>query len=153
MHYFSIRNISVFSGMFLAIYGLSLWMLITLPGSKNMACVLGAYMTPGNILLNMLLSAVVSLSIVNMIEFAGQRSQTKKSAVSKSSLLGTSLLFLTSFCASCTLPILAGLGIGGALNFISINQGWFQLLALLICVHALWSSHKKVVEECNICVL
>ncbi len=153
MHYFSLRNISVFSVMFLVIYGLSIWMLLTLPGSRNMACVMGAYLTPGNIILNMLLSTVIALSIVNMVEFAYKRSQNKKAFVSGSSLVGTSFLFLTSFCASCSLPILAGLGIGGALNFISIYQGWFQILALLICLYSLWSSHKKVVEECNVCVL
>ncbi len=153
MHYFSLRNISVFSGVFLVVYGLSLWMLLSLPGSRNMACVMGAYLTPWSIVLNMLLSAVIALSVVNMVEFACNRSQSRKAFVSGSSLLGTSFLFLTSFCASCSLPILAGLGIGGALNFISIYHGWFQILALLICAHSLWSSHKKVVDECNVCVL
>jgi len=149
MHYFSLRNISIFSGMFLVFYGITTWMLLNLPGSSNMACVIGAYVTPINLITNLLLSFAIAATVVNMVEFS-----TKKSAfVSKSGVIGSALVFLTSFCASCTLPILASLGVGGFFSLISIYHGWFQILALSTCVYALVSSHKKVVNDCNICVL
>ena len=148
MHYFSLRNISVFSGMFLLLFGLTTWMLTSLPGSNNMACVVGAYLTTGNIFINLILSVVIALSVVNMVEFSGVR----KRYVSKSGVIGTILAFLTSFCAACTLPILASLGIGGLFNFISLNHAAFQMLAICMCLYALYSSHKKVVSECKMCL-
>ena len=148
MHYFSLRNISVFSGIFLLFFGFTIWMLSTLPGSSNMACVVGAYLTAGNVLLNLLLSAIIGLTVVNMVELSSGR----KTFVSKSGVIGSSLVFLTSFCATCTLPILAGLGIGGALSLVSVHHGLFQTLAVLICAYSLFSSHKKVTSECKICV-
>jgi hypothetical protein len=114
-----------------------------------MACVIGAYVTPTNLITNLLLSFAIAATVVNMVEFS-----SKKSAfVSKSGVLGSVLVFLTSFCASCTLPILASLGVGGFFSLISIYHGWFQILALSTCVYALVSSNKNVVNDCNICVL
>ena len=123
-------------------------MLTSLPGSNNMACVVGAYLTTGNIFINLILSVVIALSIVNMVEFSGVR----KRFVSKSGVIGTILAFLPSFCAACTLPILARLCIGGLFNFISLNHGVFQMLAICMCLYALYSSHKKVVSECKMCL-
>jgi hypothetical protein len=123
-------------------------MLSTLPGSSNMACVVGAYLTAGNVLLNLLLSFIIGLTVVNMVELSSGR----KTFISKSGVIGSSLVFLTSFCATCTLPILAGLGIGGALSLVSVHHGLFQTLAVLICAYSLFSSHKKVTSECKICI-
>ena len=149
MHYFSLRNISVFTGMFLLFFGLTTWMLVTLPGSSQMACVVGAYMTTGNIFINLFLSSIIAMTVVNMVELSSGK---QKKYVSKTGIIGSSLVFLTSFCATCTLPILATLGIGGALSFISLNHGLFQVLAALTCTYALFSSHRKVTTECKMCV-
>ncbi len=148
MHYLKSRNIAVFAVVFLCLFALSTYLLATLSGVKNMACVEAAYFTGLNIFINLLISVMVGLSVVNTLEL---RNTAKYSA--SSSLLGSVLLFLTSFCASCSLPFIAALGVGSLVNFISFNHSWFQLIAVGLCLYGFLDSHKKVTKQCRVCQL
>ena len=147
MHYLKPRNIAISFAVFLFIFGLSIWMLKSLPGTSDLACVMGAYLTTGNIFINLFLSSFIALTVVNVIEI----SKNNTRYVPKSGLVGSALVMLTSFCAVCTLPILTSLGLSVVFTFISSNHGLFQVIAFALCLYALFSSHKQVKMECELC--
>lgn len=146
---------------------LNFWIMQSLPGSRNEACVVGAGLTTFNIIFAILTSIAFGLLMMGMVQLYRQR-KTKKMLQTtapekpkegrKSShffaagatVMGSFISFFTIFCVACTLPFITIFGAAISLNFFTDFEIEFKLLSLTLMFLALYLLNKQL-EGCEIC--
>jgi len=130
------------------------WHLMSsLPGTRNLQCVMGAGLTLSNILYSILIAFFSGVTLVGLWDasVASQRAQGI-SALSLSSI-GTILASLSTICTLCALPVFSLFGVSLSLEFITDYNGVVKLVSLALLVIAMYQVDRRMRQRCLRCVV
>jgi hypothetical protein len=125
------------------------YVMVTLPGTRDLMCVIGAGLTFWNIVFSVILSLLFGVMLVGVIELY----RMKKSKVVVGSLSGVGLLLgsMTIFCTACTIPVFTVFGAAISLSFFTSYQIVFKILSILAMLWGLNLLNKQLNDECKVC--
>jgi len=130
-------------------FALNYYVMKNLPGTRDLACVIGAALTPFNITFAVVISILTGLIAAGMIDLFKQR----KAAITSGSgsVLGILVGFFTIFCAACTIPFISIFGVSISLLFFSTYDLPLKILSLLLILLSIYLLNKQL-RGCEKCV-
>lgn len=150
-----IKNLRRPSALFLAIgfsvlfFDLSYYFMRTLPGHKDLACVIGAGLTFWNTMFSIALSLMAGVMVAGI--FALYKKRQSKLAVSSLSGFGVLIGTMTIFCTACTLPVISLFGLSIGLTFFTTYNLTFKILSLAVMMAGLYLLNRQLADECEVC--
>lgn len=129
----------------LILFNISYYVMANFPGFRNNMCVIGAGLTPVNIVYSIIISIMAGVLIANIPQFV--RIKTFRST--SSGFTGLLLGGFTIFCPLCTLPAISLFGISISLSFFTTYDGWIKMLSLILMIWSLYLVNKKL--SCSVC--
>lgn len=137
-------------GLAFLLFDLNVYLMATLPGSHNNACVEGANLTWQNLIFSGLISILTALLLLGFYELRRQKQTENKIALS--SLSGFSLVMaqFTIFCGFCSIPLLATTGLAGLTQLITEYSLWFQLLSLGLLLASCYFLNQQLEKNCGL---
>lgn len=138
--------LSITTVLFLINYHL----MATMPGDFNNSCMLGAALTPKNIIFSLVLSFISAALFINIGQLI--KKEQNKHNVKIASLSGLGLITgtLTIFCTFCALPVISLLGVSLTSLFTTYNTA-FQLISLALLIISGYFLNKQLKGECQLC--
>lgn len=134
----------------LLVFDVQYFTMANFPGTRNEMCVMGANLTPLNIVFALLLSTMIALLIIGFIQlFKKKLEQKKVLASSVSTTFGLLIGVFSSFCTLCTLPVLSLSGLSVGLEFFTEYQAVFKIISLLLLGAALLQLNKQLKDQCS----
>lgn len=142
------KYLITFLGISVLLFDLAFYMMISLPGERDLMCVEGAYLTP----LNIVFSIFMSMALANvMIGIYDMNKHKKRSGVvGLLAFVGTLIGSFTVFCTYCTLPVLSLFGLSFGLSFFTFYNEIFKIISLILIVVAYVLLNKKIKDGCKI---
>lgn len=150
-----IKNLQRPSALFLAIgfsvlfFDLSYYFMSTLPGHKDLACVIGAGLTFWNMMFSIALSLMAGVMVAGI--FALYKKHKSRLAVSSLSGFGVLIGTMTIFCTACTLPVISLFGLSIGLTFFTTYNLTFKILSLAVMATGLYLLNGQMADKCKIC--
>jgi ABC-type transport system involved in cytochrome c biogenesis permease subunit len=133
-------------GVVVLVFTISYYALANLPGTRDLACVEGAYLTPANIGFSLIFSLMIGVFVAGFIELLS----VKRSGHGKLlSLSGIGLTFgmLTTVCTICTFTLIVPFAAGFLALFTTYNLV-FKILGLLSLAYALYKLEQQLNDNC-----
>lgn len=139
----------VMLGVSALFFDLNFWMMRNLPGTKDLACVIGANFTTANIIFASILSILTGILVASIVAlFAMKRSKLVASSVTGAGfVIGT----FTVFCTACTFSVISIFGMSISLIFFTTYDLAFKILSLLLLITGLWLVNRQLADDCPIC--
>lgn len=155
------------AGFAFLIFDVCLYLMLTLPGTRDGMCVEGVNFTWDNILFGLFLSLLFGLILTTLLYSVVRHT---KLGVDTSILgtIGSVIGFFTLFCGACSATIIAslfaslGLGtvavflrseeVGGVMDFIVAFSPIIKIACLLLMVYTLYLLNKRI-EQHWLCAL
>ncbi|MBI2453174.1 hypothetical protein HYV56_00550 [Candidatus Peregrinibacteria bacterium] len=128
------------------------YLMATLPGTKNLSCVMGAWLTFGNLVFSLFVSLLFGFLVPVFIFIFSQSLKTLKSAASTSgvfSLLGFGTSMLSVFCTFCTLPVISFFGVSIGLSIFTFYNAYFKVLSIIFLFISIFLLHRKLQKGCK----
>ena len=129
----------------LVFFNINYYIMANLPGYEDLACTIGAGLTPFNIIYSVMMSLLSGILVGNMPQFIKIRSLKSSSPGFTGAALGS----FTIFCPLCTLPAISMFGLSISLAFFTTYDIWIKALSLILMLWSLFIINKKL--SCNIC--
>lgn len=145
------KNLIFFTGVSLLLFDLSYYLMSVLPGSRNSMCVVGANLTPLNIVFSLVMSILAGLMMVAVMSLAGSRIRRDKAALGSLSGVGFLIGLFSVFCPACSFPVLTLLGVSVGMEFISEHQLLFKGVGFVALLMGLYLLESQLKGECKIC--
>lgn len=142
----------VFVGVAAIVFDISYYLMSTLPGSRDLMCVMGANLTPLNIGFSLIMSALIGLLVAGFIALFSMKLAEKKATLTSVSGLGMLAGMMSVFCTACTLPVLSLFGLSVSLEFITHYDVPAKVLSVLLLSGSLYMLNKQLKKECAVCV-
>ncbi|MFT7184025.1 MAG: hypothetical protein ACI9QC_000351 [Oceanicoccus sp.] len=144
------RPIWIFWTMLVAVlfFGPYLWALITLPGLGERACLVGASLTPENIIFSALISITTALTLFGVCLMHKQRAFRFRMAAGGA--IGGILGFFSVFCTLCVVPIISVFGFSIGLGFFTTYNVMIKAVSLSLMFFVLWMINDKL-KNCKAC--
>jgi hypothetical protein len=134
-------------------FDLLLYLMYSLPGSRDEMCIAGANLTADNIAFSIFLSVLIGVLIAGFIALFDKKVQDKKNiAMGSLSGIGAGVGVMTVFCTVCTLPVISLFGLSVSLEFFSYNNYYFKVISLSLIVLAIYQLNKQLNGKCVTCV-
>lgn len=130
----------------LVIFNISYYMMANLPGYRKNMCVIGAGLTPLNIVYSLIIAIMSGILIANLPSLLKIRSASSSAGGVGAIALGG----FTLFCPLCTLPAISLFGISFSLSFFTTYDIWIKALSLVLMGWSLYMVNKKL--SCEICL-
>lgn len=130
-------------------FDLNYYVMATLPGTRDLMCVIGAGLNFWNIVFTIILSLLFGIMLAGAIELY----KKKKSRIVIGSLSGVGLFLgtMTLFCTACTIPVFTVFGAAISLSFFTTYQIVFKALSILAMLWGLNLLNKQLNNECKVC--
>jgi len=129
----------------LVLFNISYYMMANLPGYRNNMCVIGAGLTPLNVIYSLIIAAMSGILIANLPSLFKIRSAASSSGGIGAMTLGG----FTLFCPLCTLPAISLFGVSFSLSFFTTYDIWIKLISLMLMGWSLYLINKKL--SCDFC--
>ncbi len=133
----------------LIVFNINYYLMANLPGLKDNMCVIGAGLTPLNIIFSIILSVMAGIFVAALIELFKQR----RAKLVDASVSGIGLVagILTIFCTWCTIPVISLFGISFSLSiFVDYNLA-FKIISILLMFTGLYLLNKQLKKDCLVC--
>ncbi len=142
-------NLLIMLGSSLIFFDINYYAMANLPGSRDLACVMGAGLHFWNIIFSIAISLMLGFLVSGMIDLYRQKS----SKVVTGSISGIGLIFgtLTVFCTACTIPVISIFGAAISLSFFTDYEIWFKIASLILMSYGLYRLNKQLIGECEVC--
>lgn len=137
-------------GVAFLMFDFNYYLMSTLIGSRNNACVVGANLTAANLVFSVIFSIFCGILVAGLVQLYRQR----KLAMKGSMVSGFGLLLgiFTMFCTACTFPIISAFGLGLGVEFFTDYSPGFQVLSLALLGYGLYSLNRQLDGVCERCV-
>lgn len=146
------RHLTITAIAALSFFAFNYYLMANLPGEQNLACVMGASLTPLNITFSAVLSISTAIAISGITKLITQKQQESKIAITSiSSGMGAVAGTLTMFCTLCTLPVLSIFGLSIGLQAFTLYSEVFQSISLALMLISLYMLNKQLKGSCSIC--
>lgn len=142
----------VFSGAAFLFFDISYYLMLSLPGSRDNMCVMGANLTLQNIFFSIFTSLFFALAVVGVFALFQKTFIRNKIAFTSVSGMGFGLGSLTLFCPICALPVFSALGVSLGLDFFNQYNVFFKLLSLALLIFGLYLLNQQLKTECKRCI-
>ncbi|MBI2634557.1 hypothetical protein HYW82_02740 [Candidatus Peregrinibacteria bacterium] len=139
----------VMLGTALLLFDFNYYLMSTLPGSRDFACVVGANLTTGHIIFAGILSILAGIMAAGILALV--RKNSSKFAVSSMSGIGLFFGGMTMFCTACTLPFISLFGLNIGLSFFTTYSLLFQITSLGLLGISVIFLNKKLNRDCRAC--
>ena len=133
----------------LVLFNINYYMMANLPGFENNMCVIGAGLTPLNVIFSIILSVMTGVFVAALVELFKQR----RAKLANASVSGIGLLIgtFTIFCTWCTIPVISLFGISLSLSvFVDYNLG-IKIISIILMSTGLYLLSKQLKEDCLVC--
>ena len=139
-------------GTSLLLFDFNYYLMANLPGEQNNMCVLGAGLTPANLLFTAFLSISMGILVAGIFATISQRAVSQKVAVTTLSGIGMITGTLTVFCTLCTLPVISLFGVSIWLSFFTDYNILLKILSVVVMGMALYLLNRQLKMSCERCV-
>lgn len=139
----------IFLGVGFIFFDVNYYLMSTLPGSRNEACVMGVNLTPLNIFFSIISSLAIALMVSGIIALLARKGGKKVAATSLSGV-GFGLGAFTLFCPVCALPALTAFGLSLGLDFFNDFNLIIKILSLILLFGGLILLNKQL--DCQRCI-
>lgn len=126
-----------------------LWAMMTLPGLNERACLIGASLTPGNVLFSGVMSVLTALMFFGLWLLHKRRAFRMRMAAGGT--LGGVMGFFTVFCTLCTLPVISLFGFSFGVGFFTTYNVMFKAISISLMAFIVWLLNMKL-KDCKSCV-
>lgn len=140
-------------GVAVLMFDVSYYAMSVLPGSRNNMCVMGANLTPVNILFTLVLSAMIGILVAGLVALITQKYLKNRMALTSLSGLGFLVGTLSVICTACTLPVISLFGLTIWLDFFTRQEILFKVLSLGMMAVALFLLNRQMKNACAACAL
>lgn len=138
-------------GVAVLVFDLNYYLMSTLIGSRNNACVVGANLTGVNLSFSALFSVMCGVLGAGVVKlYLQRRGIMKGSAISG---IGMILGIFTMFCTACTFPIISLFGLSFGIGFFTDYSIGFQILSLSLLIYGLYTLNRQLVGSCEKCLI
>ncbi len=136
-------------GVAMLVFDFNYYLMSTMIGSRNHACVVGANLTTANLFFSAFFSVLCGVLGAGVVALYRQRRRgIKASAISG---VGMILGIFTMFCTACTFPIISLFGLSFGVGFFTDYSIGFQILSLLFLAYGLFTLNGQLeCEKCSI---
>lgn len=141
-------NALVALGVAVLVFDVNYYMMATLPGTRDLMCVIGAGLTPLNIVFSIILSVLTGTAVVAVIE--AYKLRRSKMLATSASGLGVFVGMMTVFCPLCTFPVLSIFGLS-LLPLFNTFEIWFKVVSIGLMLLSLYILEGQLKDECKIC--
>lgn len=148
--YFKKQNLLIaFTCITILVFVINFYFMATLPGERDFQCVMGAGLTPVNIIFSLIQSVLMAFVFVGIFILHKQRHEGKEE-VALLSLSGIGAFFgsLTVFCTFCTFPIISLFGASFALSVFTDYEWVFKIVSLILLGGSAYFLHKQIQGQC-----
>ena len=136
-------------GVSLIVFNINYYLMANLPGSRDNACVMGAGLTPLNIIFSVVLSVLTGIFVVFLIKLF--RKRMAKLASTSASGIGLVVGVLTVFCTLCALPVISLFGISLSLSIFVDYNVYFKILSVVLMLGGLYLVNRQLKKGCERC--
>jgi len=130
------------------VFDVSYYALAHLPGTRNLACVEGGYLTAGNVLFSVVFAILLGIFAAGFVRLFRIRTETKKATLMSLSGVGLLVGMLTTFCTVCTIPVISFFGLSVGLGAFTTFNVYFKVFSLASILYALYLLHKQIQGDC-----
>jgi len=137
-------------GFAVLFFDLQYYAMSQLPGYRDEMCVIGAGLTPENIVFGIVTSLLAALFILGFYHTLKTRiiSYGPLSFSSAGALLAS----LTVFCPACSFPVLTAFGFGFTLSLFNDYDLLIKLLSLVLLLFGLHRIDRQIRGGCKSCI-
>lgn len=139
-------------GVAFIVFDVSYYFMSVLPGHRNEMCIMGANLTPFNIVFSLFLSLMVGVMIAGFIALFAQNYSKNKMALTSLSGVGLVIGMLTTFCPVCTISVIPLFGLSIGLDVFSDQDIFIKVLSFGLMVISLYLLNKQLNNKCAFCV-
>lgn len=139
-------------GVAVLMFDISYYVMSTFPGSRNNMCLLGANLTPINIVFSIVLSVMVGIMLAGFISLFAQKYTKNKVKLTSLSGLGFLIGTMSVICTACTLPVISLFGVTIWLDFFTDYELMFKVLSLILMSGSLYLLNRQLKNACAVCV-
>lgn len=137
-------------GTTVLLFDVNYYMMANLPGTRDRMCVIGAYLTPGNILFSVGLSVLTGIMVAAFVALFREK-RGRLAASSTVSGVGFLLGSLTVFCTFCTIPVISLFGLSLGLSFFTTYNLAFKIISMVFMLGGIYLINKQLADECVVC--
>lgn len=138
-------------GVAVLVFDFNYYLMSTMIGSRNHACVMGANLTTANIIFSGIFSVLCGALGAGVVALYRQRRGVMKS--SAISGIGMILGIFTMFCTACTFPIISLFGLSFGVGFFTDYSITFQILSLALLGYGMFTLNRQLDGVCERCVI
>jgi len=137
----------VFTGVAFLVFDISYYFMAFTLGTRDNTCLLGAGLTPLNIIFSVIISLLSGLLVTGLMGIWKRKSGRLLSGSSG----GIGLLFggMTVFCTFCTIPVITLLGFSVSLSFFTTYALAFKIIAIILMLIAAHRLNRQLLGECS----
>ncbi len=136
-------------GVSFLMFDLSYWILKNLPGTRNLQCIMGGYLTPFNLVYAAVFSILIGMFVGGFIRLFALKAENGKAKLASLSGLGFILATLTTFCTICTIPVISVFGFSIGLGFFTTYNAVLKVVAMASVLFSLWLLDRQINEACG----
>ncbi|PIQ79463.1 hypothetical protein COV81_02140 [Candidatus Peregrinibacteria bacterium CG11_big_fil_rev_8_21_14_0_20_41_10] len=136
-------------GVAFIIFDISFYLMLTLPGTRNNACVDGANLTITNLIFALLVSILMSILVAGFIRLYAQKQVENKAALASLSGLGLIIGSFTLFCGICTIPLLSVFGLAFIANLFTDYNIAFKTISIILMLITTYLLNQQLANKCS----
>lgn len=143
-------NCIVMLGVAFVLFDIQYYIMANLPGYKDLTCIIGAGLTPENIVFAIIVSLMAALFLIGFFQLFKIKRNTSLQLFSISGI-GAFLGALTIFCLPCTISVLSVFGIAIGLSFFTTYNLVIKIISLALLFVGLYLLNKQLKGVCKSC--
>ncbi len=132
------------------VFYLNYYAMAKLPGTDGYACIIGANLTPLNILFSAVISIMSGMLVAGLI--AIKKNGTVRAEAGGAAGFGVLIGTLTSFCTICTIPVISLFGVSLGLAFLTEFAVYVKVVSLILMSLAVYLVNAQLKKECKLCI-
>ncbi len=146
-----LKYLFAFLGFAMVAFDVSYYLMSVLPGTRDSMCMMGANLTPSNIVFSGLLSLLVGLLFAGFIKLFAQKLAKQKAVMSSLTGMGFVAGTMSVICPACTLPVISLFGITVWTDFISDHDVLLKAVSFAMMAVSLYLLNSQLKNSCVLC--
>ncbi len=146
-----VKYLLAFIGVAFIAFDISYILMSVLPGSRDNMCMMGANLTPVNLVFAGVLSLLIGVLFAGFVKLFAQNMAKQKVTLTSLSGLGFFVGTMSVICPACTLPVVSLFGITIWMDFISNHDVLLKIVSLVMMAGSLNLLNRQLNNTCLFC--
>lgn len=139
-------NLLILFAIALPFFSINFYLLKNLPANIGLACSIGAYFTPQNLIYSAIYGVLLAILIIGTVEIF--RRKISSLNIASTGALSVTIVTLTTICTLCVLPALSLFGINLSLAVFTTYNFYFKIMALIILIFSILLIELNLRKSC-----